>query len=166
MKNPILRTADGIRESMCNLWYSNECSVAEIEDAVADSNNGTELINELNKLKLLRKFTLDRESDTKVRVKMTDCWGNISYFEATKEPKVEKEKQLASTITDALNGRFSKKEFCEAMSREHRYLQDDFTVLCVWWFEKLAEMYNEGNYDDRNKYACQLGKQITEFLNK
>lgn len=166
MKNPILRTADGIREAMSNLWYRNECSVAEIEDAVADSNNGTELINELNKLKLLRKFTLDKESDTKVRVKMTDCWGNISYFEATKEPKVEKEKQLAGTITDAINGSFSKKEFCEAMSKEHRYLQYEFTELCLWWFEKLAEMYEQGNYDGRNEYACRTGKEITEFLNK
>lgn len=166
MKNCILRTDNGIREAMSNLWYSNECSITEIEDAVADSNNGTELLNRLNKLKLLRKFTLDREDDRRVRLKTVDTFGNVSYFEATKEPKVAKEKQLAGTITDAINGRFSKKEFCEAMSREHRYLQDDFTVLCVWWFEKLAEMYNEGNYDDRNKYACQLGKQITEFLNK
>ena len=166
MKNPILKTADGIREAMSNLWYSNECSIAEIEDAVADSNNGTELINELNKLKLLRKFTLDRESSTKVRIKMTDCFGNISYFEAEKEPKVEKEKQLADTITDAINGRFSKKEFCEAMSREHRYLQGEFTELCIWWLEKCAEMYEQNNYDGRNQYACQVGKQITEFLNK
>ena len=166
MKNPILRTADGIREAMSNLWYRSECSVAEIEDAVADSNNGTELINELNKLKLLRKFTLDKESDTKVRVKMTDCWGNISYFETTKEPKVEKEKQLATAITDAINGSFSKKEFCKAMSKEHRYLQYEFTELCIWWFEKLAEMYEQGNYDGRNEYACRTGKEITEFLNK
>ena len=166
MKDYILRTSDGIRESLSNLWYSNECSIAEIEDVVADSNNGTELLNKLNKLTLLRKFSLDRETDTRVRLKTVDTFGNVSYFEATKEPKVAKEKQLASTITDAINGRFSKKEFCEAMSREHRYLQDDFTVLCVWWFEKLAEMYDTKNYDDRNKYACQLGKQITEFLNQ
>lgn len=78
----------------------------------------------------------------------------------------EKEKQLAETITDALNGRFSKKQFCEAMSREHRYLQSEFTELCVWWFEKLAEMYDADKWDDRNKYACGLGKQVTEFLNK
>lgn len=78
----------------------------------------------------------------------------------------DKEKKLVNTITDVINGKFSKKEFCKAMSREHRYLQGEFTELCVWWFEKLAEMYEQENYDERNKYACQLGKQITEFLNK
>ena len=55
---------------------------------------------------------------------------------------------------------------CEAMSREHRYLQGEFTELCIWWLEKCAEMYEQGNYDGRNKYACQVGKQITEFLKK
>lgn len=79
---------------------------------------------------------------------------------------IGKEKRVAGTIADAINGRFSKKEFCEAMSREHRYLQSEFTDLCIWWLEKCAEMYEQGNYDDRNKYGCQVGKQITEFLNK
>lgn len=166
MKNPILRTSNGIKEALSNLWYKNECSIVEIEDAVADSNNGTELLNQLNKLKLFGKYTLDRETDTMVRIKVVDAMGNISYFEATKEPKLEKEKQLANTITDVINGRFSKKEFCEAMSREHRYLQGEFTELCIWWLEKCAEMYEQNNYDGRNKYACQVGKQITEFLNK
>lgn len=79
---------------------------------------------------------------------------------------MDKENRLAEQITDALNGRFSKADFCNAMSKEHRFLQYEFTELCVWWFEKLAEMHDAENYDDRNKYACQLGKQITEFLNK
>lgn len=77
----------------------------------------------------------------------------------------EKEKHLAETITDALNGRFSKKEFCNAMSKEHRYLQSEFSELCIWWFEKLTEMYEQKNYDGRNEMACELGKKITEFLN-
>lgn len=166
MKNPVLKTSNGIRESLSNLWYRNECSIAEIEDAVADSTTGKELENKLNSLKLFRKFTLDRESDTMVRLKAIDSFGNISYFVAGKEPKVAKEKQLAGTITDALNGRFSKKEFCDNMSREHRYLQGEFTELCIWWLEKCAEMYETNNYDGRNKYGCEVGKQITEFLNK
>ena len=166
MKNPILKNSNGIRESLSNLWYRDECSIVEIEDAVEDSNNGIELANKINSLKLFCKFILDRETDTKVRLKSIDKLGNVSYFEAEKEPKVEKEKQLAGIITDALNGGFSKKEFCEAMSREHRYLQGEFTELCIWWLEKLAEMYEQGNYDGRNEYACRTGKEITEFLNK
>ena len=166
MKNPILKTSSGMHEALSNLWYGNECSIVEIQDAVESSSCGMELVNELNKLKLLRKFILDKENATKVRIKMFDCFGNVSYFEAEKDLTINKEKQLAGIITDAMNGRFSKREFCDAMSREHRYLQGEFTELCVWWLEKLADMYDQGNYDGRNKYACQLGKQITEFLNK
>ena len=165
MKNPILKNSDGIREALSNMWYGDECSIAKIEDAVEDSKNGKELADKLNGLKLFYAFMVDRETDTKVRLIANDYWGNVIYFEATKDSN-DKAKQLATTITDAINGRFSKKEFCEAMSREHRYLQGEFTELCVWWFEKLAEMYEQGNYDDRNEHGCKLGKEITEFLNK
>lgn len=42
-------------------------------------------MNGLNGLNLFRKFTLDRETDKKVRLKAIDCFGNVSYFEAIKE---------------------------------------------------------------------------------
>ena len=84
MRNPMLRTSNGIRESLSNLWFRDECSIAEIEDVVEDSKNGMELANGLNSLNLFRKFTLDRETDTKVRLKSVDRLGNVSYFEATK----------------------------------------------------------------------------------
>ena len=32
-------------------------------------------------MKLLRKFTLDRETEKRIRFKGTDCWGNVSYLE-------------------------------------------------------------------------------------
>ena len=94
------------------------------------------------------------------------CMFKIAVANSKEESSKSKEKQLATTITDAMNGRFSKKEFCDAMSREHRYLQGEFTEVCIWWLEKCAEMYEQNNYDGRNKYACEVGKQITEFLNK
>jgi IS30 family transposase len=164
MKNPVLKTSNGISESLSNLWFRDECSIAKIEDVVEDSKTGAELAVELNKLNLFRKFTLDRETDTKVRLIAIDSLNNISYFEATKEPKVEKEKQLAEAITDALNGSFKSKEFCEAMSREHRYLQNEFTILCLRWLEKCSEMYERGNYDGRNEYSCKTGKMFMDFI--
>lgn len=85
MRNPILKTSNGIRESMSNLWFRDECSIVEIEDVVEDSTNGIELMNGLNSLNLFRKFTLDRETDKKVRLKSVDRLGNVSYFEAIKE---------------------------------------------------------------------------------
>ena len=84
MKNPTLRTSRGQAEALQNLWYNNRCTIADIEDAVEDSRNGKELVTKINKLNLLRKFTLDRETETKVRLKSIDALGNISYFEAGK----------------------------------------------------------------------------------
>ena len=75
-----------------------------------------------------------------------------------------KEKQLASTITDALNGCFDPKIFCEAMSREHRYLQHEFTNLCLNWLAQCRNMCNEGNYDGRNEYACLMGKALWDYI--
>lgn len=162
MKNPRLRTDRGIPEALSNLCY--RCSVVDIEDAVADSETGTELVTKLNKLNLLRDFTLDRETDRGVRLKSVDTMGNVSYFEATKEPKVEKEKQLAVTITDALNGCFNNKAFAEQMSREHRTLQSEFTTLCLEWLLKCREMYETDNYDGRNEHSCRMGKALWDYI--
>ncbi len=76
-----LYTASGIPESLSNLWYKDDSSVVEIEDAVEDASDSNDLLNRIKKLNLLRKFSLDRESDKRIRFKCTDCWGNVSYFE-------------------------------------------------------------------------------------
>lgn len=52
-----LQTANGIPEALSNLWFRQEISIAEIEDAVLDAKNGKELANSLNRIKLFRKFT-------------------------------------------------------------------------------------------------------------
>lgn len=166
MKNVKLKTSSGIPEALSNLC--DTCSVVEIEDAVTDSTTGAELVGKLNSIKGLfrNNFTLDRETDTMVRLKTVDCWGNVSYLEAIKESKRSKEKQLATTITDAINGAFDYKAFVEQMSREHRTLQADFTTLCLEWLRKCREMYEEDNYDGRNKYACQTGKMLMDYIEK
>lgn len=60
-----------------NLWYSNDRSVVDIED----ESDGNDLLKLIKRLKLMRKFTLDRENDKRIRFKCTDCWGNVSYLE-------------------------------------------------------------------------------------
>ena len=77
----ILYKANGIPEALRNLWYSNDSSVVEIEDAVEDASDSNDLLNRIKKLNLLRKFTLDRENDKRIRFKCIDCWGNVSYLE-------------------------------------------------------------------------------------
>ena len=75
-----LQTANGIPEAMSNLWFRQESSIAEIEDAVWDAKNGKELADRLNRMKLFRKFTFDRELNGMVRLKGMDRMENISYL--------------------------------------------------------------------------------------
>lgn len=79
-----LFTANGIPEILSNLWYGTDCSVVEIQDAIEDAKNAADLLRRIQKMKLLRKVALDRETEQKVRFKTTDCWGNISYLEIRK----------------------------------------------------------------------------------
>lgn len=58
-----LYLANGIPEALSNLWYGSDSAVVEIRDAVEDAKNGKDLLNRIQKMKLLRKFTLDREND-------------------------------------------------------------------------------------------------------
>lgn len=74
------------------------------------------------------------------------------------------EKELVVAITDSLNVGLKNKEFCEAMAREHRTMQADFTNLCLWWLEKCREQYETGNYDGRNEYGCRAGKMLMDHL--
>ncbi len=85
MKNPILTTQNGIRESLSNMFYSGSaCTVQDIEDAVEDSATASELARRLNRLPLFEKWGTDRETERYVRLKATDCWGNRKYFQAEK----------------------------------------------------------------------------------
>ena len=79
-----LYTSNGIPEALSNLWYGTDCSVAEIQDAVEDAEIGKDLLRRLGSMKLLRRFTLDRENERKIRLKSTDCFGNVSYLEIRK----------------------------------------------------------------------------------
>lgn len=82
MKNPVYLTSSGIRMSLTNLYFRNESSVIEIQDAVEDSSTADELAANLNKLDLFEKFTVDRVTDTYARLKSKDYCGNIHYFKA------------------------------------------------------------------------------------
>lgn len=72
---------NGISEALSNLWYGTDSSVVEIRDAVEDAKNGKDLLNRIQKMKLLRRFTLDRENENHIRFKGVDFCGNISYLE-------------------------------------------------------------------------------------
>ena len=79
-----LYTADGIPEAMENLWFRHECSLVEIQDAVEDAKDSKDLLQRIRRMKLLRKFTFDRENEQRIRFKGTDFCDNISYLEIRK----------------------------------------------------------------------------------
>ena len=160
MRDLKLTNHNGVRLSLT--FICNTCPTVAIEDAVADSKTGAELVSKLNGLGVYDKFTLDRETSTMVRLKSVDCWGNIRYLTATKD--IPKATQLATHITNEINCIFDYKAFVEQMSREHRSLQADFTTLCLEWLLKCREMYEAENYDGRNKYACKTAKILMDYL--
>lgn len=50
-----------------------------------------------------------------------------------------------------------------AMANDHRYLQQEMFKLCMEFIKKLADNYNRGWYDDRNKWACQTAHTIKNY---
>ena len=73
-----------------------------------------------------------------------------------------KEKFLAEAISAELNSfSFNYKDFCEAMSREHRTLQQSFTRLCIHWLRYCSELKN---YDGRNEASVIVGKIVAKAL--
>lgn len=77
-----------------------------------------------------------------------------------------REENLVKVISGEMNAfGFKKDKFCEEMSKEHRYLQSEFTELCISWLEKCAEMYDKGRYDGRNEVACKFGKDFVTWNN-
>jgi hypothetical protein len=71
-------------------------------------------------------------------------------------------KEMASEMTDFVNtfSNDSKKEFVQAMSNEHRTLQQSFTRLCLEWIEHCASM--DYRTDGRNESTHQVCKAMVE----
>ena len=81
IQKTILMTGNGMRESLSNMWYGDDCNIGKFDDAVYDSVDTKDLEFRINSLQLLRKFTLDRETEIKIRFKSVDKLGNISFLE-------------------------------------------------------------------------------------
>ena len=68
-------------------------------------------------------------------------------------------KDLTNQITDYLNTFGDKSEdFNQAMSREHRTLQQNFTRLCLKWLEHIAS--DEYHTDGRNEQSKDIAKKL------
>ena len=68
-------------------------------------------------------------------------------------------KELVQEVSDYVNTFNDKgKEFCEAMSCEHRTLQQSFTKLCLQWIEHCAS--DEYRTDPRNEGSQKIAREL------
>ena len=68
-------------------------------------------------------------------------------------------KELVREVSDYVNTFNNKEaEFCQAMSCEHRTLQQSFTKLCLSWLEHVASP--EYRTDGRNEQSQEIAKQL------
>ena len=72
----------------------------------------------------------------------------------------EKSLKIVQELSEYVNGSLKQKEFCNAMSREHRYLQNEFTYLCIEWLRHCGS--DDYRYDGRNEHSHNFGKMLIE----
>lgn len=69
--------------------------------------------------------------------------------------------KIASNWTDDVNNMsFSAKKLCEAMSHEHRTLQQNFTRVCIEWLRTCAS--DDYGYDGRNESSHLVAKKLMD----
>lgn len=67
----------------------------------------------------------------------------------------------AQRISDLLNSfQFNPERVCQAMTREHRTLQQSFTRLCIQWLCTCAS--DEYQFDGRNEASHEIAKALIE----
>lgn len=91
----------------------------------------------------------------------------LERFEYSLCPKAgeNEDNVFASFFASFVNGKMhSREKVAELMANEHRYLQNEMFKVCLAYMKKLAENYNNGRFDARNEYACQLSSAMVGAL--
>lgn len=71
---------------------------------------------------------------------------------------------MVSNITNHINSNSRDPQgFCDAMSHEHRTLQQSFTRLCIAWLQYVGR--DEYLTDARNADTKRLGREINHLIN-
>ena len=86
MKNPKYYNANRIPYAWSNLnFIGQKDNVVTVMDIIENSQSGAELVKELGKVSMVKNtWIVDRETDTKVRIKHVDRLGNVTYIECEK----------------------------------------------------------------------------------
>lgn len=74
---------------------------------------------------------------------------------------------FARTLSDFMNGKIhdtNKAAFL--MTKDHRYLVNETFKLFLRFVHFLSQDYENGNFDGRNKYACETAHTIMAALKK
>lgn len=56
------------------------------------------------------------------------------------------------------------KRAAKTMAVDHRYLQNEMFKVCLMYIKELSEAYENGCYDARNQYACEMSNKIVNIL--
>lgn len=70
----------GEEECMSNIYNSDRCDCAKIEDAIEDARSLKSIADNLNRLYLYGQFTLDRSFSDRIRYRFEDVSGNVKYL--------------------------------------------------------------------------------------
>lgn len=71
------------------------------------------------------------------------------------------DKENAEKLADLLNSMsFHPAQVCEAMTTQHRTLQQNLTRLCVYWLSTCAS--DDYKYDGRNEASHTIAKALME----
>ena len=84
MRNPEVMDERGDPEHLSGLFYKDNSTVIAIQDATEESVTGSDLAANLNKLRLIGRFSVNRETAEYARLIMTDPFGRTHYFRAWK----------------------------------------------------------------------------------
>lgn len=58
------------------------------------------------------------------------------------------------------------KACAKKMAVEHRYLQQEMFKVCLEYIKVLAKNYENGIYDGRNEWSCQISKGFVDYCNE
>lgn len=74
-------------------------------------------------------------------------------------------KDTVEIVSDMINSSLMDRTlFCDLMNREHRYLQNEFTHLCLAWLQHCGS--NEYLFDGRNSFSHMIGKRTIKIVNE
>jgi hypothetical protein len=99
----------------------------------------------------LQKHARDLELENKI---MSDRETN-----RREQERINRTRAQVKFMSDAINSsNFDWQGFCNEMAREHRYLQSEWTLLCMRWLKTCAS--DEYQTDDRNNWCKALGRDL------